>query len=128
MPSNMKKRATGLNIVKCLNIGVNSIMEIIRHTAPESIAISIRISLHLCGKYIIFFVLQVAAAICIGLIMDRYIREGGSQNADEEADSEEENSEEDESDTDTDNDEADSTENTELDYESLLREIEEKEE
>ena len=60
--------------------------------------------------------------------MDRYIREGGSQNAEEEADSEEENSEEDESDTDTDNDEADSTENTELDYESLLREIEEKEE
>ncbi len=77
---------------------------------------------------VIFFVLQVAAAICIGLIMDRYIREGGSQNAEEEADSEEENSEEDESDTDTDNDEADSTENTELDYESLLREIEEKEE
>jgi len=77
---------------------------------------------------VIFFVLQVAAAICIGLIMDRYIREVGSQNAEEEADSEEENSEEDESDTDTDNDEADSTENTELDYESLLREIEEKDE
>ena len=61
---------------------------------------------------VIFFVLQVAAAVCIGLIMDRYIREKNEQQEEKE-----------ESGT-----EKSDTDNTETDYDSLVREIEENDE
>lgn len=72
---------------------------------------------------VIFFALQVAAAVCIGLIMDKYIREKNEQQGNEEAASLEEGGIE-KADV-PDKDEAADTENTELDYDSLLNEIEE---
>ena len=63
---------------------------------------------------VIFFVLQVAAAVCIGLIMDRYIREKNEQHGEKEESGVEK----------ADTSEAADTENTETDYDSLVREIE----
>ena len=67
---------------------------------------------------VIFFVLQVAAAVCIGLIMDRYIREKNEQHGEKEESGVEK----------ADTSEAADTENTETDYDSLVREIEENDE
>ena len=72
---------------------------------------------------VIFFALQVAAAVCIGLIMDKYIKEKNEQQGNEEVASLEEGDVK-KADV-ADKDEAVDTENTELNYDSLIKEIEE---